>query len=546
MNQKMPLSQSTVYVIGHRNPDCDSIVSSIAYATVKNAQSPGYLAVPARIGPINRETAFVLEEFGFAPPLFLPHAHPQVKDASFDPPMLLPKDATLLEVWTQMQKERAVTACVVDDAETLAGVVTIGDIAKAQFKASIDDSRYTCPIANLAEVLMGEILVQGADYFAGSVVVGDTSQAQVSADNLFLIGDRTRLQMAAIKQGVGVLVVTGDADVAPQVVELAAKQGTTLLRVPLDTFSCTSLLWQAVPVDQVMTSSNIRTVNTDDLLREVSDEMKEHPFKLYPVLDEHNRPIGVIGRNHLADRSAKQFILVDHNEKNQSIDGIEQARILEVIDHHRISAVETDQPILFVNRPWGATATIISQLSREQHIQLRPQLAGLMCGAILSDTLAFRSPTSTSQDEHEAHYLAQIAGIELDSLAHRLLQAASDIEQIDPQEILRSDFKEFTVGKSKVGIGQTMIYGQSVDALKKDLLRAMKHLMDDAGYALVALMLTNVLNRATEMLWVAKDPTLAKRAFKAPHGATSFTLPEVMSRKRQVVPAVIKAIREQD
>ncbi len=538
--------QSIVYVIGHKNPDCDSIVSAIAYATVKNAQEPEYLAIPARIGPINQETAFVLEEFGFEAPIFLPHAHPQVSDVPYDPALSLPKSATLLEVWTEMQDRRTVTACVVDENQVLTGVVTIGDIAKAQFKAAVAGSRYTCPVANLAAVLQGEILVAGIREVAGSVVVGDSAQIQVGPKDLLLVGDRIDIQESALAQHVGVMIVTGGAQIRSEIVRRAREQGSTLLRVPLDTYSCINLLWQALPVEQVMTARNVHTVHPDDLLREVREEMQEHPFSLYPILDDANRPIGMLGRNHLADGSGKRLILVDHNERNQSIDGIEHARILEIIDHHRISAMETDQPIMFINRPWGATTTIVSHLAREQNIQLSPQLAGIMCGAILSDTLAFQSPTSTPQDEYEAHYLAEIAQVDLDHLAHKLLQAVGDISQVDPAEILRSDFKEFTVGKFKVGIGQTMIYGQSADAMKDELLRTMEHLMEDAGYHVVALMLTSVLTRTTEMLWVAKDPTLAKKAFSAPHGATSFTLPEVLSRKRQVVPAVIRALREQE
>ncbi|MEA4884686.1 MAG: putative manganese-dependent inorganic diphosphatase [Clostridia bacterium] len=537
-----------IYVVGHRNPDCDSVVSAIAYAHVKNEQAGDSTAIPTRIGSVNHETAFVLNEFGFEPPLFLPNAYAQVKDVIFDAPMAVRQGTTLLEVWSAMQEKRTATSCVVDEDGRLAGVVTIGDVARAELNGSIARSRYLLPVINIAQTLSGRILVEGPTQCGGNVVVGDGRFRDlveaIAAGDLLIVGNREDVQAAALECGVSAAIITGGAMASEHILWLARDRGAAVISTPYDTFTCLRLLWQAVPIDQVMTRDALRSFGQDDLVLEVKEEMRTHPYKLYPVMDEHGRPAGLLGRNHLIDPPRKQFILVDHNERSQSIDGLEHAQVLEVIDHHRIGTIETDQPILFVNRPWGSTATIVSSVARQQSAALRPELAGLMCSAIISDTLAFKSPTSTRHDLEEAQILAGIAGIDLGSLSLRILEAKCNVDDANPDEILRSDFKEFTVSKSKVGIGQATTYGGFTDSLKGELIRVMRHLLEDAGYGLVALMLTDVVSEGSEMLWVARDLGLVERAFGVAAGTSSFFLAGVVSRKQQVVPEVMRAIRE--
>jgi len=566
-----------VYIIGHKNPDCDSIVSAVAYAEIKNAlagwdsphasthtteepETPASCGetfpskyVPARSGPVNHETATVLETFGFEPPQFLPNIYPQVSDVQFDSPMLVRTGSPLRKVWKQMLETRAATACIVDEDGKLQGLATLGDIARAELNASAKRSHYSFPIKNLVSALDAQLVAEGQPEFDGRVFVGDIgidwARRAITPHDMLIVSDRPDLQRIAVEEGVAVLVVT-DAHRAPvsrDTLELARSRGTSVLSTAADTLACLGLLWQAVPVDQVMTSADVATFTLDDLVSEVREEMRLRPFKLYPVMDEHGRPTGMIGRNHLADPPRKRVILVDHNEKTQSVEGIDTAVVLEVIDHHRIGSIETDHPILFVNRPWGSTSTIISALARQNKVTLSPALAGLLASAIISDTLAFKSPTSTPQDRLEAERLASGADVDLKSLADLVLTAKTHIEDADPAEILRSDFKEFTVGKFKVGIGQATTSGGFSSDLKRQLLDATRSLMEDAGYAMVALMLTDVAADGSEILWTARDASLAERAFGhagVEAGADSFWLPGVVSRKQQFAPEIMRALRE--
>ncbi len=578
----MPKSApNRVYILGHKNPDCDSMVSAIAYAEIKNALAgwesahacaaknatetlapcesekpsgqPRAVYIAARPGPVNHETATVLASFGFQPPQFVPNIYPQVSDVRFDRPMRVLVGSPLRDVWKGMLETKTATACIIDPGGNLCGLATLGDIARAELYAPAKKDRYSFPMANLVKVLGAEVLSEGQPEFDGRVFVGDTgvdwARTAMSDCDMLVVSDRPDLQHAAVAKGIAALVVTdaGRAPVPNDLVGLARACGTCVLSVEADTHSCLGLLWQAVSVDQVMTRRDVATFSLDDLVSEVREEMRMRPFKLYPVMDEHGRLTGMIGRNHLADPPQKRIIMVDHNEKNQSVEGIDTAIVLEVVDHHRIGSIETDHPILFVNRPWGSTATIVSTLARQNGVTLSPALAGLLASAIISDTLAFKSPTSTVHDRLEAERLALRAGIDLVALAEFVLEAKTYIEDADPGEILRSDFKEFTVGKSRFGIGQATTSGGFSSDLKRQLLAATRNLMEDAGYALVALMLTDVASGGSEVLWAAHDGSLAERAFGyagVEAGAQSFWLPGVVSRKQQFAPEIMRAIRE--
>lgn len=543
-----------IYVIGHRNPDADSIVSAIAYAAIKDAIGDEE-CVAARPGPVNGETAQILSRFGYAAPLFLPSVYPEVKDVAFDKPLTVKVGTPLSQVWRRLLDSRAATACVVDDDGRLKGVTTVGDVARAELNAPAQGRVYAFPMANLVAALDADVIVAGRDNFGGKVFVGDMGLDRgldwLSPDDMVLVADRHDVQLAAIQHGVAVLLITS-ADrksVAGDVVALGREMGVCVLASPRDTLACVGLLWQAVPVDRIMTSGRLIHFDIDDLVSEVREDMRSHQFKLYPVLDEDMRPAGMIGRNHLADPSRKKVILVDHNEKSQAIDGIDTATVLEVVDHHRIGSIETDHPIPFVNKPWGSTSTIVSSIARQHRVTLEPSLAGLLAAAVISDTLAFRSPTSTMQDEEEAAYLAQIAGVDLAELCSFVLDAKTQSYSAHPGEILRSDFKEFTVGKFRMGIGQATTSGRYGAELKAQLLREMHELMADAGYSLVALLLTDVVETGSEVLWAARDASLVERAFGhfgAQADAESFWLPGVVSRKQQFAPEIIRAIRESE
>lgn len=443
-----------VYVVGHRNPDCDSIVSAIVYAEIKNLLEPGCSAQPVRIGPVNRETSYVLKKFGFDVPLLIQNAYPQVKDASLDPAITVRKEESLFQCWQVMKKTNAKCVCVVDSDNKLCGIVTTGDIAR--------------------EVL-------------------------------------SRLPLDEIES------------------EDSKRSGK---RVPLE-----------VAAGVFTEGQDIKTFTLDDPISEVQEVMRVFDYKQFPVIDEHGQPLGIMGRKHLLERPSKWFILVDHNELSQAVEGLAEAKILEIIDHHRINPVQTDQPVMFLNYPCGSTSTIIGKMASDKGLTLRPESAGLLCAGILSDTLAFRSPTTTEQDIFQARSLAERAGICLEDLWREMLTAGSNLDGMNPRDIIRSDFKEYHIEGLKLGIGQTMVHGTVPPDVISRVQEEMANLAEDGRYDLLVMMLTDVQASGSVILWHSQDPSLIQEAFGV-KSRTHFFLDAVVSRKKQVLPPIIEAIRK--
>ncbi|MCR4431856.1 MAG: putative manganese-dependent inorganic diphosphatase [Tepidanaerobacteraceae bacterium] len=537
---------STVYIVGHKNPDTDSVCSAIAYAGYKSISEKGHIFKPSRLGPINRETRFVLEYFKVPEPEPIENVYTQVGDIAFDEPLNILKNSPLSETWETMMKHNARTVNIVDESGKFLGLATLGDIAKAYLESSGDFSKFKVPMQNIINTLDGAAVLQNEDFFNGNIIVAamqaDDVRKRLRKGDLLITGNREDVQLLAVEHGAGVLAITGNHDVSEQIKKRAEQKGVTVIRVPHDTFDTVKLINQSIPIHYIMKTDNLAVFRTDDLIEDVKEAMLKYKYRNFPILDHDGKPVGMLARRHILDHARKNVILVDHNEMSQSVKGIEEARILEIIDHHRICCMETDQPIVFINKPVGCTATIILDLYEQKGFIPDRIVAGLMCAAILSDTLVFKSPTCTSQDIRAAKKLAEIAGIDIERFSSAMFRAGTSLEGKSEEEIFYTDFKDFNTGKFKIGVSQVNLSQEISESLKSRMIRFMEKLKTEKNYDLLLLMLTDIINQGSEFLYVGECKEMLGRAFNVEISGESFRLPLVVSRKKQVIPRIISAI----
>lgn len=535
---------SNVYIFGHKNPDTDSICAAIAYAEFKKQISKGNF-IPARLGEINNETKFVLDYFNIPVPFLLENVYAQLSDIAFDEPVCFTKDTPISRVWNAMLKQNIKTVTVVDENDRFIGIASLGDIARANLEISDDFSNFLVPMENIIKTLDGKALHLASDTFSGKLAVAAMNLEDVKKrllqDTLLIVGNREDIQLAAIEKKIRTIIVTGNHSISEAVLNSAKLNNVSLIVVPYDTFNTVKLINQSLPIYYVMKSQNLITFGIREFMDDVKDTMLKYKYRYFPVLKD-KKPVGMLTRRHILDFVGKKVILVDHNEKTQSVEGLEQAQILEVIDHHRIGNMETALPITFINKPVGSTCTIIYSLYKQHSIVPPASIAGIMCAAILSDTLIFKSPTCTSHDISAAKELASLAGIDLEEFAKAMFKAGTSLKGKTEEEIFYMDFKEFNVGDYQIGVSQVNIYNTDLENLKDGLLRFMEKVKKEKGYDMLLLMLTDIINEGSEILHVGGHQELLSRAFDIEITGESFYLPNVVSRKKQVIPKLITAI----
>lgn len=541
-----------VYLIGHRNPDTDSISSPIAYAHLKNVIEPSTQFVPTRLGPPNRETQFVLDYFQVPAPLLIENVFTQVKDLAFDPSVNVRADTSMRAAWDLMMESGFKNVTVVDEQGKLIGIVTLGDIAEAYLESEGGFSRGPVPVANIASTLAGTAVVGGRNAFQGTVDIVSsagnlsgslkTSRGALGQPILVIAGEGEVDPGILEIPGVEVVVIAGGAAPAPGFLSAAGERDVTVILTPYGTYEAARRVSQSEPVAHIMTSSGLVAFSLEEQVDDVKETLLRYKYRSFPVLDEEGRPVGKLSRRHVLEYAGKNVILVDHNEMSQSVEGIEQARILEIIDHHRIGAIETDQPIVFVNRPLGCTSTIIEELYRQHRVDPPKPIAGLMCAAILSDTLAFKSPTCAAEDVAAAERLARIASIDMDEFARGMFSAGTSLEGKTEAEVFFGDFKDFRIQGLKVGVSQVNIYHTDLAPLRQRLKAFMRRLQDHRGYDLLLLMLTDIIGEGSELLVVGSQSEIVERAFGVSLSEEPVFLPGVISRKKQVIPRIIRAI----
>ena len=546
-------NQEKIYVLGHKNPDTDSICSAIAYADIKNRTGQSSTRyVPKRAGQLNEETEYVLSRFGVRPPGYLSNIGTQVKDMDIRISPEADKSMSLKNAWDLMQEKSIVSLPIRDKDGILEGMITIGDIAQTYMDTTDSYllSNARTQYNRIAETIEG-IVIEGNEhgYFVkGKVLVGTANpemmKEYIEEDDLIIMGDREEDHLEAIEQNVSCIIVSMGVEVSEKVIRLAHEKDIVIIMSPHDTFTIARLINQSIPVKYIMQTENLITFSTEDFTDDIQEIMIQHRHRAFPVINKKGRCVGTISRRNFLDIQKKKVALVDHNERTQAVDNIEKAEIVEIIDHHKLGSLETMKPISFRNQPVGCTATILYQMYGEQRIEISPTIAGLLCAAIISDTLMFRSPTCTLADKMAAGALALIADINIEQFAREMFKAGSNLKDKSPEEIFYQDYKKFIAeGDVTFGVGQisSMDDSELLD-IKERLLPFMVSECGRHGVTRVYFMLTNIIEESTELLYYGEgSEEMAKTAFNIEPENEAFYLRGIVSRKKQLIPALMEA-----
>lgn len=546
------VNKRKVYVVGHKNPDTDSICSAIAYAKLKTTLT-GEEHTPRRAGQLNEETQYVLDRFRVKSPGLLSDLRVQVKDVELRKIEGLRGSVSIKTAWARMKELNIKTLPVTREGK-LEGLITIGDIATSYMDVydstilSVARTQYR----NIASTIGGQIVI-GNDHsylLKGKVGIAASSRDLMSEfiekDDLVILGNRKEAQQCAIDLNVGGMVICQGAEISADIIEQARAKEIVIISTPHDTFTVARQINQSIPVRHFMTKDGLITFKLRDYVDDVKDVMAHKRYRDFPIVDNKGNFLGFISRRRLLNSRKKQVILVDHNEKNQAVDGIEEADVIEIIDHHRLSSIETMGPVFFRNQPVGCTATIIYQMYQEEGVDVDSVTAALLCSAIISDTLMFRSPTCTALDEKSARDLAKVADIDIKELALEMFNAGSNLKGKSPEEIIFLDFKQFTVNETVIGVGQ--VNSMSEDELKEIKAAVLPHLekaRKSNRFDMIFFMLTNIVTESSELLCCGIE-TREKiiSAFDLREDTEDILLKGVVSRKKQLVPTLVGALQQ--
>ena len=548
-------------VLGHRNPDTDSICSAICYAGFKH-QLTGENYEPCRAGNVNPETQYVLDYFNLKAPRLVENVKTQVKDIEIRKTKGVSRGISLKNAWGLMQENNVVTLPCVTEEGLLEGVITIGDITKSYmnlYDSSIISKACT-KYANILDTLEGSMVVGDSEtYFdQGKVLIAaanpDLMENYIEKHDLVILGNRYESQLCAIEMEAGCIIVCEGAGVSLTIRKLAQERGCAVITTPYDTYTTARLINQSMPISYFMPKENIIEFSEEDYLDDIREIMASKRHRDFPVLDSDGKYIGMISRRNLLGAKGKSIILVDHNEKSQAVEGMESADIREIIDHHRLGTVETMSPVFFRNQPLGCTATIIYQMYQENHMEIDKTTAGLLCSAIISDTLLFRSPTCTAVDKAAGLALAQIAGLDIEKYAIDMFSAGSNLKGKSDGDIFYQDFKRFTVGNSVFGIGQiTSLNAVELKDLRSRMSVYTEKEREQHEIDMMFFMLTNILTESTDLICTGQGAEqLITTAFHVAdedvENVSAQTgivkLPGVVSRKKQLAPQIMMALQQ--
>lgn len=542
-----------VYVSGHRNPDTDSICSAIAYSYLLNATHK-YNAVPVRLGEINRETEYVLKRFGVEHPVLLKTVKQKVEDLNYDKVTVFSKDLTLKTAWFLLKQQNLKSAPILDEHGQLLGLLSTSNIIEGymdQWDSEVLKKAKT-PVENVIDTLEANVIylneslkvVEGDIHIAA--MSGSEAKKRIHENDVVIVGgDRSDDLEELISVKPSLIVLTGSLTADENVVKKCEEQGISIISTPFNTYQTSQQIVQAIPVEYVMIKGDIKTFSTDDTLDYMKEVMSETRYRGYPVIDLNNRCVGSISRFALLKGLRKKVILVDHNERGQSIPGVEEADILEIVDHHRVADIQTVGPLLFRGEPLGSTATIVTKIFDELDVEMPSHIAGLLLGAVVSDTLLFKSPTCTPVDTKIAKKLAEIAGVDIQEFAMEMFKAGTSLVGKTVDEIFNQDFKKFSFDNLQVGVAQ--VNSMDIEGFlpyKKDMLDYMNKFAEDNNLEFTLLLLTDIINANSEIFVGGPRPELVEKAFNVQLTECQGTLAGVISRKKQVVPAITAVMSE--
>ena len=541
-----------MYIVGHKNPDTDSICSAIAYAELKRRVT-GDDYVAKRAGQINEETHYVLKKFKMDAPGLLQNVKLQVKDMDIHKIDGVEPNVSIRDTWNKMKENNIKTLPVLKDEE-LVGVISTGDIATSYME--VYDNRVLSEARtqykNIIDTLDGK-LISGNEhgcFTTGKVTVGASNDELmkefIEKDDLVILGNRPEAQACAVNIDASCMVVCQDAAVSPELIKKAEEQSIVIISTPHDTYTVARLINQSIPVKYFMSKGPLITFSMNDYVDDIRERMTKNKFRDFPILDRHGRFRGFISRRRFLNVKKKQVILVDHNEKSQAVDGIEEADIVEIIDHHRLGNIETMGPVFFRNQPVGCTATIITQMYEEAGVEIPSNIAGLLCCAIISDTLLFRSPTCTAMDEKTAKKLARLAKIDMEKMSMEMFNAGSSLKGKSAEDILFQDFKQFTVTDTVFGVGQiNSMNKEELSEIKELLVPYLPKVLEGGKMEMVYFMLTDILNESTELLCCGHGARASIiSAFDLSEDTDRIILKGVVSRKKQLIPTLVAALQQ--
>ncbi len=542
-----------VYVSGHKNPDTDSICSAIAYSYLLNATNK-YNAVPVRLGEVNRETEYVLKRFGVEHPALLKTVKQKVEDLNYDKVTVFSKDLTLKTAWFLLKQQNLKSAPILDEHGQLLGLLSTSNIIEGymdQWDSEVLKKAKT-PVENVIDTLEANVIYlnEALKVINGDIHIaamsGNEAKKRIHENDVVIVGgDRSDDLEELISVKPSLIILTGSLTSNEHVVNKCKEQGISIVSTPFNTYQTSQQIVQAVPVEYVMIKGDIKTFSTDDTLDYMKEVMSETRYRGYPVIDLNNRCVGSISRFALLKGLRKKVILVDHNERGQSIPGIEEADILEIVDHHRVADIQTVGPLLFRGEPLGSTATIVTRMFEEQDVEMPSRIAGLLLGAVVSDTLLFKSPTCTPVDTKIAKKLAEIAGVDIQEFAMEMFKAGTSLVGKTVDEIFNQDFKKFSFDNLQVGVAQ--VNSMDIEGFlpyKKDMLDYMNKFAEDNNLEFTLLLLTDIINANSEIFVGGPRPELVEKAFNVQLTDRQGTLEGVISRKKQVVPAITAVMSE--
>ena len=550
----MPKTAHKVVVIGHRNPDTDSICSAIAYAELKNKTS-SLVCEARRAGRMNQETEFVLKRFGVAPPRMCTDVNPKIRDVDYREMPGIPGSTSLRKAWEIMRDQKIDTLPITSADNELEGIITVKDIATANMDVFdtgvLATSRTT--YKNILETLGGTMVVgnENAVCTTGHIKIGTATpemlENNVEKGDIVILTNRYESQLCAIEKEASLLIICNGAKVGRTIQRIAEETGVAIMTAPCDTYAAGKLMSQCAPISYYMTRDDIMKFTLVTPVADVTRVMAKVRHRYFPILDEEGKYCGMVSRRNIIALRKRRIILVDHNEATQAVEGFDQAEILEIIDHHRIGSLETSGPVYFRNQPVGCTATIVTQMYDENGVEIRPQIAGLLLAAILSDTLVFRSPTCTPVDVSTANRLAKIAGVEIDAFASEMFEAGEKLDGKTPEEVFLQDFKVFMCGDVRFGVAQgSYMTRKNLKAAQKLLTPYLPEACGKQNVEDLYMLLTDVPKEESVVICTGRhaDEMLRSGFEKEPEEDGSWVLPGVVSRKKQFIPALMSAYQE--
>ena len=550
----MPKEAHKVVVIGHRNPDTDSICSAIAYAELKNRTST-LVCEPRRAGKMNQETEFVLKKFGVTPPRMCTDVNPKIRDVDYREMPGIPGSTSLRRAWEIMRDQQIDTLSITSADNELEGIITVKDLATANMDvfdtAVLAKSRTS--YKNILETLNGTMVVGDADAVCttGHIKIGTATpellESSVEKGDIVILSNRYESQLCAIEKEASLLIICNGAKVGRTIQRIADETGVAIMTTPVDTYAAGKLISQCAPISYYMTRDNILKFTLVTPVADVLRVMAKVRHRYFPILDEDGKYCGMVSRRNVIALRKRRIILVDHNEATQAVEGFDQAEILEIIDHHRIGSLETSGPVYFRNQPVGCTATIITQMYDENGVDIPPQIAGLLLAAILSDTLAFRSPTCTPVDENAAKRLAKIAGVDIEEFSTEMFEAGEKLDGKTPEEVFLQDFKVFMCGDIRFGVAQgSYMTRKNLQAAQALLQPYLEEARNKQNVEDLYMLLTDVPKEESVVICTGRyaAEVLSNGFESRPAADGSWTLPGVVSRKKQFIPAMMSAYQE--